>query len=149
ASRAALGAPPPPSAALGFHLMALAGTTADKRATVDGWRGEADRVRRLASWLDDAARALVDRSVAEARLAAGPGVLARHEAFHLRALVHGHLLVGELSLFQALRDRAIRQLLARRAFLQPIDDPSARYPLTAVEAMMRGQGLEAYARAAG
>jgi lysine-N-methylase len=149
ATHVAVAAPPPSSAALGFHLMALAGTTADKRATVDGWRGRTDRVRRLASWLDDAAQALLDRSVVEARLGEGPGPLAGHEAFHLRALIHGHLLAGELSLFQALRDRAVRQLLARQAFLSPVDDPSARYPLTAVEAMMRGQGLEAYARAAG
>src|SRR5690606_26926473 len=87
----ALAAPPPPGAALGFHLLALAGATADKRATADGWRGERDRVRRLARWLDEAAQALLDRRVVDARLAEGAGgPLATHEAFHLRALVHGH-----------------------------------------------------------
>lgn len=142
------GQQPPSASALGFQLMALAAATADKRETTVGWRSVGDRARRLSAWLDIAAQALLDPKVAAARLEGA----ARHglsEAFHLRALLWGHQLVSpKLTLVQSLRDRAVRVLLARQcAEAVPddcADDPSAGFPLTAVEAMMRGQGLDAY-----
>jgi lysine-N-methylase len=140
---------PPRSAALGLWLLALAAKTADKRETTAAWRGKRDRSRRLSAWLDQAAQALLEPKLLEDRLS-GPGPNAAHEAFHLRSTVWGHQLVSrQLTLEQSLRDRAIRLLLARQCAEavpeESVGDPSARYPLTAVEAMMRGQGLDAYA----
>jgi lysine-N-methylase len=98
----------------------------------------------LAIWLDGAAQSLIELAEARARL--GAPTHARHEAFYVKTLVFGHQLVShQLSLVATLRDRAIRVLLARAAVSCAPDDPSSSAPLTAVEAMMRGQGLDAYA----
>jgi len=138
----------PTAAELGLRLVVLAAKTHEKRKSAEGWRSPQDRCRRLSVWLDDAAQALVETSAVQARLDAGPDSVA-HERFYLRAAIFGHLLVGELTLTQALRDRAVRLLLARQmAQVIPTecrDDPSAPFPITAVEAMMRGQGLGDYA----
>jgi len=72
-----------------------------------------------------------------------------HESFYFRATLYGrHLAAYEAPLEPALRDRAVRLLLARQLG-SLIDtnwrqDPAANYPLTVVEAMMRGHGLWAY-----
>ena len=150
AAKAALTtAQPPSAAALAMRLMALAAQTGSLRASTAGWRSERDRSRRLCAWLDDAAQALMDQREVT-RLLKGPAAFAQDEWFYLRAAVFGHqLVVPALTLAQAFRDRATRMLLARQAAkVIPEDcraDPSARYPLTAVEAMMRGQGLAQYA----
>ncbi len=143
-------AAPPTVGALTMRLMALAATTRAKRDSVAGWRSDQDRARRLSIWLDDVAQALLEPATAQARLADRPG-LADHERFYFRATLFGHHLWSrEQSLAQALRDRAIRLLLARQAACsvppECQDDASVPYPLTAVEVMMRGQGLAAYAK---
>ncbi len=150
AHRALDQAAPPPPGALSMRLMALAGTTRAKRESAAAWRSDRDRARRLSGWLDDAAQALLEPATVEARLAeAAPWV--DQERFYLRATIFGHHLWSrEQSLAQALRDRATRLLLARQAAssvpTECRDDASVPYPLTAVEVMMRGQGLGAYAK---
>jgi hypothetical protein len=141
---------PPVAAAIGFRVLALAGKTADKRESTAAWRSPRDRARRLSVWLDHAAQALTDIGTAAARLS-GPDGFERQEAFYLRSTLWGHQVVSHRrSLAQSLRDRAIRVLLARQCAREVVaecaDDPSARYPLTAVEAMMRGQGLDGYSQ---
>jgi lysine-N-methylase len=145
AAREACAAPAPPAEALATHLAALAPRTAAKRASADRWRSSRDRARLLAAWLEAAAAALLDATTVQARLDA-PG--APEEAFYLRALVHGHLLASpRVPLAVALRDRAVRVLLARQAATvadRAGGDPSASCPITAVDAMMRAQGLAGY-----
>jgi lysine-N-methylase len=140
---------PPPAAAMGYLLLSLAARTADNRLTVAGWRSERDRARRLAEWLDDAAQLLLEPAIQRDRLA-GPDMLVEQERFFVRACLHGYQLgIGQRSVVQGLRDRAIRLLLARQlANTDPgvaADDPSVAYPITAVEVAMRGQGLASYA----
>jgi lysine-N-methylase len=70
----------------------------------------------------------------------------RDELFFLRVLLHGHQLAGELPLARALRDRAVRLILARALpDALPEGDPARAHPLALVEAMMRGHGLAVYA----
>jgi lysine-N-methylase len=139
-----LAAPPPSPGALAAHLSALGKRTRGRALSAEAWRSGRDRARRLAGWLDEAARALTDHGFVASMLAAP----ARHESFYLRAVIHGHQLVGERSLARALADRAVRLLLARAAAATVPescrDDASARHPLTAVEMMMRAQGLEGH-----
>lgn len=148
ALRALETASPPPPGALGEWLLCLAGKTADKHATSRAWRAEADRTRRLSAWLDDAARSLTDLSHIAARLQDAASSRWQ-EAFYFRSTLWGHQLAGRLPLAQALRDRAVRLLLARQCARQipaaSAADPAAQHPITAVEAMMRGQGLDGYA----
>ena len=92
----------------------------------------------MAGWVDAAAQALDDG-------AAGAPALARDEAFYLRAVLFGHHLAGAQPLASALRDRALRCLLARHLRVPPGEPKSAqRHPLAAVEALMRGQGMDGY-----
>ena len=141
---------PPSGAAMALRLLALAGSASDKRESTAAWRSPRDRARRLAEWMDLAAQALLDPSVAEERLG-GPGPYREQEAFYLRAQLFGYQIVGQkMDLARALRDRATRLLLARQCGLGEIpascrDDPSRAFPVTAVEAMMRGQGMDGYA----
>ena len=152
AALAQAAAPSAPS--LGFRLLALAGTTRDKKESAAGWRSEHDRARKLSDWFDEVAQGMLEPAVATELLEQG-ALEPRHESFYLSAIIHGHLLVDDkLNLVQALRDRATRLLfaraLARSVRLGQVpepcrDDPSLGCPITAVEAMMRGQGLRSYA----
>ncbi|MBI4952245.1 MAG: hypothetical protein HY908_09435, partial [Myxococcales bacterium] len=86
------------------------------------------------------------------RALAGDGARPEHERLYLRARVWGHhLAASDRSLELALRDRAVRMLLARAlARTDPgdgRDDAALRGPLAAVEMLMRGGGLDHYARA--
>jgi lysine-N-methylase len=124
---------------------------AARRAHDDAaWRSERDLARRATRWIAGAAEALLDSGALEALLAA-PIPAPQAEDLYLRALVHGHGLVGDLPLSRALADRAVRLLVARampRVFAaEPLEDlPSlCAHPLALVEAMLRGHGLAAYA----
>ncbi|MEJ7735040.1 MAG: YkgJ family cysteine cluster protein [Polyangiaceae bacterium] len=130
---------------LGAWTAALRTRAAAKRVASEVWRSPNDRVRRMAGWIDAAARAL-DDGAADAPLAApGAPELARDEAFYLRAVLFGHHLAGAQPLATALRDRALRCLLARHVRVPSGEPESAqRHPLAAVEALMRGQGMDAY-----
>ncbi len=124
------------------------------------WRSERDLARRAARWIEGAAAILLDPGACEAAIRGGAEEDRALEAFFVRALVHGHQLVvsgGEgLPLAHALRDRAVRLLVARalpaaiaRASSEEpgaVSDPAERYPLALVEAMLRGHGLESYRR---
>jgi lysine-N-methylase len=69
----------------------------------------------------------------------------------VRAVLHGHQLVGARPVSVALVDRAVRLLVARALdhILReaPADelDSAAAHPLALVEATLRGHGLDAYA----
>jgi lysine-N-methylase len=143
ALRAAWSQPPQ---GLRAWTSALRARAAAKLAASEAWRSPRDRVRRMAGWIDAAARAL-DEDCAEPTRWDAPAVeaLARDEAFYLHAVLFGHHLAGAQPLASALRDRALRCLLARRVRV-PLDEPAnaQRHPLAAVEALMRGQGMDAY-----
>jgi hypothetical protein len=60
-------------------------------------------------------------------------------------VLFGHHLAGAQPLAAALRDRALRCLLARHVRVPSSEPESAqRHPLAAVEALMRGQGMVGY-----
>jgi lysine-N-methylase len=121
-----------------------------KRDRESTWRSGRDLARRASRWISLAAGAILDPDALSALLAA-PVAAPGSEAFYLRALLHGHQLVGGLPLSRAFVDRAVRILVARVMPLvfaaePPGDlDPSCAHPLALVEAMMRGHGLAAYA----
>ena len=83
---------------------------------------------------------------------------ARAEAFTVHALLHGHALVDEQPLVSALRDQAVRLVIARKlseigamqAASAPVGPSAAlaREPIALVQALMRGHGLWAYAASA-
>ncbi len=114
------------------------------------WRSERDLVRQAIGWVAAAAAALLDADTLAALLAA-PIAQPRAEDLYLRALLHGHHLVGALPLSLALHDRAVRLLVARAlpavfAALRAEElDPACAHPVALVEAMLRGHGLDAYA----
>ncbi|MEZ4306471.1 MAG: hypothetical protein R3F14_00265 [Polyangiaceae bacterium] len=118
----------------------MAARTAEKRDSADRWRSARDRVRVGSQRLAEAAAHLrepgaLDRLAAPAQVAAsagGPGgerganhgvdpagegakhgVDAGLERFYVTASLHGHALIGDVPLAHALRDRAVRILLAR------------------------------------
>jgi lysine-N-methylase len=114
------------------------------------WRSATDLARRATAWIDEAAASLVDPAFF-AQVLRAPLGLRRSEAFYLRAVVHGHQLVGALSIADALRDRAVRVLVARslRHVVAGVPagerDTACVHPLALVEAVLRGHGLDAYA----
>lgn len=143
------GAPPPAVEALAPLLRALA-DTAEKRARKDaGWSGDRLPAGRAVLFIHAAATALLEDGLCSLLLGSPPAH-AGSEAFYLRALLHGHELVGPLSLADALRDRAVRMLVARAlplAYAALDDDgadPALRHPLAVVEATLRGHGLGSY-----
>jgi lysine-N-methylase len=140
-------ATPPATDALAKPLARLA-AEAKLLAQASQARLPSDRTRVLAEWTAAAATSLTDRKTLSARLATVGD--ATQEQFYLRATFWGYHLVDRgQRLTRALRDRAIRLLLARQMWAAPTaagtTDVAAAFPLTAVEAMMRGQNLEKYA----
>jgi lysine-N-methylase len=148
-ARAAQGAARPDEAAIVPWIESLLRRARQLEKRDARWRSRADLAYRAARWVGAACEALLApgavAAVAEAPLAP------EGEAFYLRAIVHGHRLVGELPVVTALRDRAVRLLVARALGLVLLaEDPSAldpacAEPLALVEAMLRGHGLDAYA----
>ena len=111
------------------------------------WRSERDLARLASSWIAQAAEGLLSSTPLSCP-APTPDVAAS-EAFYLRAALHGYKLFGDLPLTVALRDRAVRLLVARAlpaVFARNgADDSACAHPLALVEAMLRGHGLDAYA----
>jgi lysine-N-methylase len=111
------------------------------------WRSDRDLARLATSWIAEAAEALLSSNATS--LPAPTPAVAVSEAFYLRAALHGYKLFGDLPLTSALRDRAVRLLVARA--LPDVfagagaTDPACAHPLALVEAMLRGHGLDAYA----
>jgi lysine-N-methylase len=107
------------------------------------WRSERDLARLASSWIADAAGALLSSNTLSL-----PPSASESEAFYLRAALHGYKLFGDLPLTLALRDRAVRLLVARAlpdVFARVgATDPACAHPLALVEAMLRGHGLDAY-----
>lgn len=123
---------------------------ASRRAQDDeAWRSARDLARQSMRWVGLAAAELLEPE-SIARFASQPTT--EEERFYLRAVVHAYGFSGALSLADALRDRALRLLVARampRVCPESLaEDPAARHPLALVEALMRGHGLRAYALAA-
>lgn len=148
-SAAIAGAAPPDEAALAPWVTALAERTAAKRESADRWRSVHDRVRVASQVLAEAAASLKERATLVDAVA-GQGASRPLEAFYVRAALHGHGLVGEVPLAHALRDRAVRIVLARvLSWAPPASDLELSHPLTLVEAMMRAQGVKEYARMVG
>jgi lysine-N-methylase len=145
------GATPPPSISLGFPLMKLASIAQAKEEMLRHLGADAtDRTSQLALWLSRGAQELLKHDAVDHLLEAPPQ-FPGHERFYFRATLFGHHLVAtEMTIEQALRDRALRLLLARQLGSdvpeECADHPAAAYPITAVESMMRGQGLDRYAR---
>lgn len=153
--------------ALAAWTSALRARAASKVLASAAWRSRTDRVRRMADWIDAAARTLDEGTAgggdaaSDEQPVAGRGAdasaaayarkltlalaLAGDERFYLQALLFGHHLAGPLPVADALRDRALRCLLARQVRVPDTESERARrHPLAAVEALMRGQGLDAY-----
>jgi lysine-N-methylase len=135
------------------YLEPLAAQTSARAVSTAAWRSQADRSRRLSDWLQVASHALLDTAQVTARLS-DPLEQRQSERFYLRASLFAYELISPKAptsappLATALRDRAVRMLLARqmRKHIDPpwAHDPSAEHPITAVEAMMRGHGLASY-----
>ncbi|WP_441286954.1 YkgJ family cysteine cluster protein [Sorangium sp. KYC3313] len=135
-------------AALAPWLAALHGRAARRAREDAAWRSERDLARRAMQWIADATRALGEPDLLGALLLA-PVRAPDRERFYLRAALHGHRLLGALPLSHALRDRAVRLVVARAL---PVvvagageDDPACAEPIALVEAALRGHGLDAYA----
>jgi lysine-N-methylase len=130
-------------------IEALAVRARARVASAGAWRSARDRSRQASSWIAAAAEDLCDPAACAAALEA-PLRFRRDEVFFARAMIHGHLLAGELPLAAALRDRAVRLILGRALpGALPPDEPARAHPLALVEAMMRGHGLGAYAAEVG
>jgi lysine-N-methylase len=112
------------------------------RASASAWRSARDRSLTASHEIAAAAASLRDPAALEAALAA-PSPDPAGEAFYVRAVIHGHQIIGRLPLGLALRDRAVRLLVARAMGALA---PAVRRPLTILEAMLRGHGMEIYAR---
>ncbi|MCA9625278.1 MAG: YkgJ family cysteine cluster protein, partial [Myxococcales bacterium] len=139
-----------PPAAGAFTLRALAfGTAArDKQKSAEEWRSEQDRTVILARWMGDTARALEEPARVAAALEPRSSAA---ERFYLRSILHGYQLrISHGTVAQGLADRAFRLLVARVAAEVPRGaDPSRDQPIAAVEAAMRGLGLDDYASGLG
>jgi lysine-N-methylase len=124
-------------------IEALARRAARRVAEDAVWRSERDLARLASSWIADAAGALLSSGGVSLPPSAPEG-----EAFYLRAALHGYKLFGDIPLTVALRDRAVRLLVARAlpaVFARAgATDPACAHPLALVEAMLRGHGLDAY-----
>ena len=119
---------------------------AARRAREDAvWRSDRDLARLATSWIAEAAEGLLSSNP----LPSPTATVAASETFYLRAALHGYKLFGDLPLTVALRDRAVRLLVARAlpdVFARVgAADPACAHPLALVEAMLRGHGLDGYA----
>ncbi|MEO7329637.1 MAG: YkgJ family cysteine cluster protein [Minicystis sp.] len=140
--------PDPPSIdadALRPWIEALHARASRRARDDEAWRSDRDLARLGTIAIADATRALLLPSALAALLEQPPPAPAS-EAFSLRATLHGLRLIGELPLTHALRDHAVRLLVARA--LPPAlgtDDRAFDHPLALLEAMLRGHGLSVYA----
>ncbi|WP_437737239.1 YkgJ family cysteine cluster protein [Sorangium sp. So ce1335] len=135
-------------AALAPWLAALHRRAARRAREDAAWRSERDLARKATQWIAAATFALAEPDLLAALLQS-PAPDPDRERFTLRAALHGHRLLGALPLSLALRDRAVRLVVARALPLvcaeAGADDPACAEPIALVEAMLRGHGLDAYA----
>jgi lysine-N-methylase len=125
-------------------IEALAKRSRGRVAAAESWRSPRDRSRAASAWIAATVEGLCDPGALGAALAAA-GRFRRDEALAVRAMIHGHTLVRERPLATALRDRAVRFVVARALpEAMPGDDSARAHPLVVVEAMMRAHGLGAY-----
>jgi lysine-N-methylase len=140
--------PPPALAAAEARpwLEALAPAAAHRAREEASFRSPRDLARLGARWIADTSARLLEPEALAALLTA-PAPRPDLERFYARAVLHGHaLFTAGLPLTRALRDRAVRLLVARAATLvPPPDDAAFEHPLAVVEAILRGHGLGAYA----
>jgi lysine-N-methylase len=150
AAAAAINAPAPLDPRwLAPWIEALAGRVEIGVTANAAYKSPADRSRLIVSFIADTLAGLrTPGAVADlcATAAADPA----GERFYLRAALHGHHLLGDRPLAAALRDRAVRLLVARAlpravAAVRP-GDVATRYPLCAVEVALRAHGLHRYER---
>ncbi len=135
----------PEAAAFAPWIHALAARAEARVDSAGAWRSPRDLSRVASAWIAAAAGALRDGRALAAALVSSSG-FSRDEAFCARAVIHGHGLVNGLPLVSALRDRAVRFVLARALPGSiPAGEPWRVHPLALVEAVMRGHGLGAYA----
>jgi lysine-N-methylase len=141
---------PPPAPGEVIPLLEHLAAAAARRALEDAtWGGESLLAGRAVRFIHAAATALLEPELCALVLAA-PGRYASAEAFYLRAVLHGHELVGALTIADALRDRAVRMLVARAlpigfaALDEDGSDPALEHPIAIVEATLRGHGLATY-----
>jgi lysine-N-methylase len=129
-------------------IEALHGRASRRAREDEVWRSERDLARLTTRAIAETTRALLLPG-ALAALLAQPAPAPASEAFSLRATLHGLRLIGELPLVHALRDQAVRLLVARAlpaAFAAlGTEDRAFAHPLALLEAMLRGHGLSAYA----
>lgn len=111
------------------------------------WRSARDIARCAVAWMTDACVALLAPGALDALLRRG----ARQpldERTYVRASAFGHHWIDdETPLCDAIRDAAVRLLVARAMHAlasRAPDDPAAAHPLALVEAMLRGHGLASY-----
>jgi lysine-N-methylase len=145
-SRAALASAEAPGAAELLPWAAgAAASMADCARSTAAWRSPRDRSRVSAALLAETCSRLSASTEPIERALAAADLHAVSEAFYLRAALHGHRLVdpsGELSVAAALRDRAVRMLVARAlADHDEADAITRRHPLARVEATMRAHGV--------
>lgn len=139
----ALGSPSSPDVnAVMLWIQALSERASSRVVSASAWRSERDRSLTASREIAAAAASLLDPDALALALAA-PSPDPAAEAFYLRAVIHGHQIIGRLPLALALRDRAVRLLVARAMGAL---FPDVRRPLTILEAMLRGHGIEIYAR---
>jgi len=137
-------APHPIDLALVLPWIGALAHRAARRVREDAvWRSERDLARLASSWIADAAEGLLSSNAVSL-----PASAPASEAFYLRAALQGYKLFSDLPLTLALRDRAVRLLVARalpEVFARVgATDPACAHPLALVEAMLRGHGLDAY-----
>ncbi|HVY48547.1 MAG TPA: YkgJ family cysteine cluster protein, partial [Minicystis sp.] len=136
---------PAPAADFAIPALTAVAARAVAKAREDArWRGEADLARRATALVAEAAVDLLDGGVGAALASPSDP---RGEAFALRAWAFSHALAQGRAVDVALRDRAIRLLLARRVgelLAARDEDDALREPIALVESVMRAHGLAAY-----
>ncbi len=125
-------------AALAPWLAALHGRAARRAREDAAWRSERDLARRATRWIAEATLALAEPDLLAALLLAPvPARVGDRERFYLRAALHGHRLLGALPLSLALRDRAVRLVVAR-VLPAVVDGEGADDPACAEPIALRG-----------
>lgn len=115
----------------GRWIEALARHAEHAARAAEQWRSPNDRARIGRALVADAARSLASATSFPS------AALPADESFHLRASLFGHLVAERAPIVDALRDRAVRLIVARPVQHEP-------HPLALVETMARAHGLDAY-----
>ncbi|MCC7536057.1 MAG: YkgJ family cysteine cluster protein, partial [Deltaproteobacteria bacterium] len=124
---------------------ALRGIEADA-----AYKSPSDRSRLLTRAVHAATESRLCDDATTSSLLARPAAHAGHERFYVRAVLHGHhLFQRPVPLTAALRDRAVRLLVARAMGMGDVASDAPEdvhaFPLAALETVLRGHGVAAYA----